>query len=180
MKRTIVVLVMLLNLWPNVFMKVHGREVNLDFFTQNEAENNMKEVELSEKEQLKKLVEETFCNAALNKLNVEQMTQGFHPDFAILIAQGNKLFRLPLVDWMQVIRDYKDNPDLLKSDIRNLEYTIDVMEITGKTAVVKTQFFRNGELVITDYLSFIKYQDGWKAVAKISNEHIPNPLHLNL
>jgi|GEM_PF-432589 len=134
----------------------------------------------SEEEILKNMVEETFANGALNELNTEAMRQGFHPDFAILIAKENNLFRLPLHDWMKVVEEYRNSPGKVKSGIRNLDYTIEVLEITGNTAVVKTQFFRDKKLIITDYLSYIKYPDGWKAVAKVSNEHITNPLHLNL
>lgn len=132
----------------------------------------------SEEEILKNMVEKTFVNGALNELNTEAMRQGFHPDFAILIAKDEKLNRLFLNDWINVVEQYKNSEEQVNSGVRNLEYTIKVLEITGKTAVVKTEFFRNKEIVITDYLSFIKFPDGWKAVGKISHEHIPNPLNL--
>ena len=135
---------------------------------------------VTDEQELRMLVEETFANAALNKLNVEEMSRGFHPDFAILIAKDNSLFRLPLQDWMKVVKAYKNTPDKRKSGIRNLDYAIEIMEVTGNAAIVKTQFFRDKKLIITDYLSYIKYPDGWKAVAKVSNEHIVNPLQLNL
>jgi len=145
------------------------------------VENNLDFLNTSTDEQtLRKLVEETFANGALNKLNLEEMPRGFHPDFSILIAKENNLFRLPLRNWMKVVEEYKSNPEKVSSGIRNLDYTIDILGITENTAVVKTQFFRDKKLIITDYLSYIKYPDGWKAVAKISNEHIVNPLQLNL
>ncbi|CAM2994141.1 nuclear transport factor 2 family protein [Chryseobacterium flavum] len=134
----------------------------------------------TEKQELRKLVEETFINGALNKLEVEEMLRGFHPDFAILIAKEHELFRLQLHDWMKVVENYKNSSEKVKSGIRNLDYTIDVMDVTGNTAIVKAQLFRDHKIIITDYLSYIKYPDGWKAVAKISNEHIANPLHLTL
>lgn len=134
----------------------------------------------SDKRDLRKLVEETFANAALNELNTSEMCRGFHPDFAILIPKDAGLLRLPLHDWIKVVDEYKNSPEKLKSNIRHLDYTIEVIDITGSTAVVKTQFFRDKKLIITDYLSYIRYAAGWQAVAKISNEHITNPLHLDL
>lgn len=131
-----------------------------------------------EEEILKNIVKKTFVNGALNELNTEAMRQGFHPDFAILIAKDEKINRLFLNDWINVVEQYKSSEEQVNSGVRNLEYMIKVLEITGKTAVVKTDFFRNKEIVITDYLSFIKFPDGWKAVGKISHEHIPNPLNL--
>ena len=134
----------------------------------------------AEKEELKQIVETTFANGALNALDIHEMPRGFHADFAILIAKEKQLFRLPLQDWIQVVAAYKNSPEKMQSGVRKVEYTIEVMDMTSTTAAVKTEFFRDQQRIITDYLSYIKYPDGWKAVAKISHEHLPNPLHLNL
>lgn len=133
-----------------------------------------------EKNVLIDLVQETFVNGALNKMNTADMKKGFHPDFAILIGAGQNLIRLSLPQWIKVVEEYKKNPEDLKSNARNLKSVIDVLEITGNTAVVKTQFYRAEELILTDYLSYLKFPHGWQAVAKISHEHIPNPLNLKL
>ncbi|MFT3904300.1 MAG: nuclear transport factor 2 family protein [Niabella sp.] len=140
---------------------------------------NAQEIQ-QEKEILRNIVEQTFANGALNKLSTDKMKKGFHPDFAILIAKENNLYRLFLKDWVNVVEQYKQSEKQMNSGVRNLNYTIEVLDITEKTAVVKTEFFRKEQLVITDYLSYIKFPEGWKAVAKISHEHIPNPLNLNL
>jgi hypothetical protein len=115
---------------------------------------------------LKKIVEETFVNGALNKLNTNAMRKGFHHDFAILIAQENNLNRLFLNDWINVVEEYKNSETQVNSDVRNLDYRIEILDSTEKTAVVKTEFFRNGLPVITDYLSYIKFSNGWKLSAK--------------
>ncbi|SEJ33395.1 Putative lumazine-binding [Myroides marinus] len=133
-----------------------------------------------DKIQLITVVEKTFAQGALNQLNVEQMNKGFHSDFNILIANGTNLFKLSLAKWIEVVNHYKNSPDKVKSGIRNLNYKIEVLDITDSIAIVKTQFFRNNELIITDYLSYIKFEDSWKAVSKISKEHISNPLKLEL
>ncbi|MFD2555178.1 nuclear transport factor 2 family protein [Sphingobacterium tabacisoli] len=128
---------------------------------------------------LLRLVEETYVNGALNRMDVAEMRRGFHPDFAILIAKNQDLTRLALSDWMQLVEAYKSNPEKVGSGIRNLDHSIRVVAVTGNTAIVELQFFRSGELVITDYLSYLKYPEGWLAVAKVSHEHIVNPLQLD-
>lgn len=128
---------------------------------------------------LERLVEETFVNGALNRMDTKAMFRGFHRDFAILIPQQGGLMRLGLSDWVKVVETYKKDPAKVNSGIRKLDFKIDVLDITGRTAVVKVRFFRIGELVITDYLSYIKYPDGWQAVSKVSHEHINNPLQLD-
>lgn len=132
----------------------------------------------TDEEAIRDIVEKGFANGALNKLDTDAMREVFHPDFAILIANGNNLNRLFLSDWVKLVEEYKKSSEQMDSGVRNLEYNIEVMEITDKIAMVKIEFFRNKQLIITDYLSFIKFPDGWKAVGKVSNEHISNPLHL--
>lgn len=132
----------------------------------------------SDIEDIKKVLVESFLNGALNELNVEKMNDGFHPDFAILFANGEKLSKLPLDIWVDVVRKYKSSPERVASGERDVSYTFEMIDITGKAAVVKIQLLRKGELITTDYLSLLKYEDGWKAVAKVSNEHIPNPFKI--
>lgn len=143
--------------------------------------NNLKTKEDNtlDREVLRMLVKETFINGALNSMNVDSMAQGFHPEFAILVAKGSALQRLFLSDWIAMVKAYKKDPIKMSSGIRCLEYTINIMDITGNTAIVKTQFYRENKLIITDYLSYIRYDEGWKAVSKISNDHVSNPLLLD-
>lgn len=132
------------------------------------------------KNELKGLVEQTFAQGALNQLNVEQMRQGFHPSFSIIVPKGNEVFKLSLDQWIEIVQAYKNSTENMKSGIRNLDYTIEILDLTDRTAVVKTEFFRDKELLITDYLSYIKFDDSWRAVSKISKEYSTNPLHLDL
>ena len=132
------------------------------------------------KNELKGLVEQTFAQGALNQLNVEQMRQGFHPSFSIIVPKGNEVFKLSLDQWIEIVQAYKNSVEKMKSGIRNLDYTIEILDLTDRTAVVKTEFFRDKKLLITDYLSYIKFDDSWKAVSKISKEYSINPLHLDL
>lgn len=140
--------------------------------------SNDKAITSAEQQDLKTLIETTFLNGVLNDLNIEQIRNGFHPDFAILIADGTNLKKLELPVWIKIVEKYKNDPEKIKSGDRNLEYKFDLIDVTGKAAVVKVQLFRKGEHIITDYISLLKLENGWRAVAKVSNEHIPNPLNL--
>lgn len=133
------------------------------------------------KKDILQLVEDTFSQGALNALNYEAMYQGFHPDFAILIpTETNGLFKLPLATWVALVKAYKEDAQQMASGVRNLEYLIDVLDVTDTIALVKVQYFRAQQLIITDYLSYIKFDSRWLAVSKVSKDHITNPLNLNL
>lgn len=133
---------------------------------------------MKEREAVEELVKKSFLNGALNKLNVEDMERGFHPDFAILIPQENNLFKLPLNMWMNVVTEYKTNPEKNQSNLRNVDYKLTTLDITDTAAVIKVELFRDEIQISTDFISLLKFSNGWKAVAKVSNEHIPNPFNL--
>ncbi|MCT3833228.1 nuclear transport factor 2 family protein [Elizabethkingia anophelis] len=133
---------------------------------------------LLEEEQIKQLTESSFLNGILNELNTENIDKGFHSDFAILIADGTKLKKLELPIWKDVVNNYKNDPEKMKSGDRKVDYNFQLLDITGNAAIVKTELIRNGKIITTDYISYLKFDNGWKAVSKISNEHIPNPFNL--
>lgn len=155
-----------------------GKRISEKWLHDSWVSSNSKRILNATQQDLKVLIETTFLNGVLNDLNIEQIHNGFHPDFTILIADGTSLKRLELPVWIKIIEGYKNNPEKVKSGVRNLEYKFDLIDVTGKAAIVKTQLFRKGEHIITDYISLLKFENGWRAVAKVSNEHIPNPLNL--
>ncbi|AJW62313.1 Putative lumazine-binding protein [Elizabethkingia miricola] len=132
----------------------------------------------SEEQKLKLVTEESFLNGILNELNIENIDKGFHSDFAILIADGAKLKRLELPVWKNVVKSYKNDPEKMKSRDRKVDYKFQLLDITGNAAIVKIELIRNGNIITTDYISYLKFNNEWKAVSKVSNEHIPNPFNL--
>lgn len=130
-----------------------------------------------EEKKIKKLIEEGYLNGALNEMNTESMLKAYHADFAIFFSDGNQLKKLPLQDWKTLVDHYKKS-DMSQSGLRNMTYEFEEINITDKAAAVKLKLYRNGELIFTDYLSLLKFEDGWKIVAKIYNEHIENPWNL--
>ncbi|MBS5979280.1 isochorismatase family protein [Dysgonomonas sp. Marseille-Q5470] len=167
----------------------YGEAIDTDYFTKmyNESEKWLHDSWLfetgklskkSDEEAIKEILTESFLNGALNKLDADKMRDGFHPDFAILIANEDKLNKLPLNIWIDVVNKYKASSDKVASGERNVDYSFETIDITGNAAIVKIQLLRKGQLITTDYISLLKYADGWKAVSKISNEHIPNPFNI--
>lgn len=133
------------------------------------------------KRELLQQIEVSFAQGALNALNYEAMYEGFHSDFAILIPTSTQeLIKLPRDQWIAMVQAYKNDAEQVASGVRNLTYHLEILDMTDTIAVVKTQYFRANQLVITDYLSYIKFDTTWKAVAKISKDHIINPLNLEL
>ncbi len=45
------------------------------------------------------------------------------------------------------------------------------MDVTGNAAVAKIELFKDSKHVYTDYLSLLKFSDGWKITDKVYFRH---------
>ena len=48
------------------------------------------------------------------------------------------------------------------------------LDITGGSAAAKIELSRDGKMIYTDYLSLLKFDDGWKIAAKVYYAHPKN------
>jgi hypothetical protein len=116
------------------------------------------------------VIKSSYFNGAFNDLDTESMRKGFHPDFAIFSAKANEISRYPIDVWIKGIEQRKQNPDFDKSQAR-MDCKIVSLDITAGCAAAKIEISKNGKMVYTDYLSLLKFDDGWKIVAKVYHAH---------
>jgi len=119
---------------------------------------------------VEKVIKESYFNGAFNGLDTESMRKGFHPDFAIFSAKGTELDRYPIDTWIKGIEKGKQSPDFDKSKAK-MDCKIAVLDITGGAAAAKIEISKDGKMVFTDYLSLLKFEDGWKIAAKVYHRH---------
>ncbi len=126
---------------------------------------------ISEEEQVKKLVYEAYVNGAFNELDAEAMEKGFHKDFAIYSAKGEEISKYKIADWIAGVKKRKAN-DYNPKDEKNIwKHTFAGVDVTGGAAQVKVELRNQGKHVYTDYLSLLKFDSGWKIVAKVYHKH---------
>jgi len=117
-----------------------------------------------------KVIKSAYFNGAFNDLDTESMKKGFHPDFAIFSAKGTELGKYPIDTWIKGIEKKKSDPGFdPKKAI--MECKIVKLDITGGCASAKVEIFKKGTLIFTDYISLLKFDDGWKIVAKVYYRH---------
>lgn len=128
----------------------------------------MKDAE-AEKE-VKALVLKAYVNGAFNNLDPEAMQAGFHPDFAIFSADGEKISKYPIATWVEGTKKRKSDPKF--DPTKNVwKHNFASVDVTGGSAAVKIELSHEGEHVYTDYLSLLKFDSGWKIVAKVYHKH---------
>lgn len=123
-----------------------------------------------EEEAVKKVVFEAYINGAFNELDAASMEKGFHKDFSIYSAKGEEISKYPIADWVDGVKKRK-NAEYDPNDEKNIwKHNLSV-DVTGGAAQVKVELSNQGKLVYTDYLSLLKFESGWKIVAKVYHRH---------
>jgi hypothetical protein len=120
--------------------------------------------------EVKELIEAAYIHGAFNELNPEAMANGFHKDFAIFSAKGEELSRYEIEDWVAGVQKRQESE---KFDPKNnvWERKFDIVDVTGTSAIAKVELSNDGKHVYTDYLSLLKFDTGWKIVAKVYTKH---------
>lgn len=119
---------------------------------------------------IKDLILKSYVHGAFNELNAEAMREGFHPDFAIFSAKGEAINRYPIATWADGVEKRKNDPEF--DPEKNVwKHKFASVDVTGGSAAVKIKLYNEGKHVFTDYLSLLKFDSGWKIVAKVYHRH---------
>ena len=123
-----------------------------------------------DKADIETIIKASYFNGAFNDLDTQAMRQGFHPEFAIFSADGNELKRYPIDTWIKGIEKRKQDPKFDSAKAK-MDCKIVSLDVTGGAAAAKIEISKDGKLVYTDYLSLLKFADGWKIAAKVYQAH---------
>ncbi len=143
--------------------------VAIALFTFSFSPKNIDEVE--DVEEVKELVYNSYINGAFNELNAEAMRKGFHEDFAIYSPKGEAISKYPIAAWADGVAKRKANNYDPKDPKNKWEHKFVNVDVTGHAAQVKVELFNQGKHVYTDYLSLLKFESGWRIVAKVYMQH---------
>jgi hypothetical protein len=123
-----------------------------------------------DKADIETIIKTSYFKGAFNDLDTQAMRQGFHSEFAIFSADGKELKRYPIDTWIKGIEKRKQDPKYDSSKAK-MDCKIVSLDVTGGAAAAKIEISKDGKLVYTDYLSLLKFADGWKIAAKVYQAH---------
>ena len=111
------------------------------------------------------LLVEAYVEGIFINRDREAVMKGFHPDFVLHVYDDSNLITASLELWIGRLQlDGTRNTE-------SIDYTFDLIDITGNSAIAKMQIFENSQHLYTDYFGLYKFEDGWKIVNKIFYEH---------
>ena len=117
------------------------------------------------------VIEKSYFNGPMNRMDTKSMKEGFHPDFAIyFFPDGINYRRYPRDEWIAGTERWKASPEYDKEKAK-ADCKIVSLDVTGICASAKIEIRENGKLIYTDYLSLLKFENSWKIVAKVYHKH---------
>ena len=120
--------------------------------------------------EIKSLIETCYVNGAFNDLDADAMRKGFHEDFAIFGADGEKISKYSIEAWASGVEKRKADPEFDPS--QNVwEHEFAMVDVTDDSAMAKVELSHEGRHVYTDYLLLLKFESGWRVVAKVYTKH---------
>jgi len=120
-----------------------------------------------EKESIKTVIQEAYVDGLCNNADEVAVNKGFHPGFNLIGAgKGNTMWKFPIYNWIESAKDGKKKHKYAFQDEFTTVKFLSV-DVTGNVAISKIEFYEGGKKKYIDYLSLIKFEDGWKIVNKL-------------
>ena len=123
----------------------------------------------TEQDNVKALINKAYVEGIHNRGSLEDVANGFHPDFEMIINRDGVLSKYPISTWIENMKASREkNPDQVveRTDINYL-----FVDITGNAASVKFELIKGGKVIFTDYMFLYKFGEDWKKVSKIFYRH---------
>ncbi len=135
----------------------------VSIFAMNPDENKQEEEKITE------MIQNSLVDGYLNDYDLVQMEKGIHPDFSIMELQGNELSKRgyqELVDYVNRVKPDRPEGRRVRVSIKIL--SVDIVDNIG---CVKVEFYVGTDLHGTDFITLIRFKEGWKLVSSVACEH---------
>lgn len=126
--------------------------------------------QVKEKVLIKQVIQTAYVDGLCNNADEEAVKKGIHPGFELLSAgKGNMMRKLPIYNWIEIAKggEEKGNKYSFQNEYTTVKFLF--IDITGNIAIAKIEFYEGKDLNYIDYLSLIKFEDGWRIVSKIAH-----------
>ncbi|MGZ2369795.1 nuclear transport factor 2 family protein [Ancylomarina sp. YFZ004] len=120
-----------------------------------------------EKESIKKVIQDAYVDGLCNNADEVAVNKGIHPGFTLMGAgKGNTMWKHPIYNWIESAKEgKKKHKYAFQDEFTTIKFLS--VDVTGNVSIAKIEFYEGDEKKFIDYLSLIKFEDGWKIVSKI-------------
>jgi len=120
---------------------------------------------------IKKVIQTAYVEGLQNEGDTVKINSGFNPGFEMLMpTKEGELKKYSLTEWKAQIKANLASGQLPRKKENKISVKFLFVDVTGKAAVAKFEFYVGSKLTFIDYQFLYKFQDGWKIVTKIFNK----------
>jgi hypothetical protein len=120
-----------------------------------------------DEEEIKTIIQTAYVDGLQNKGDLEVTRKGFHEGFELLGIYNNALTKYPIYSWIEYAEQKKEEDPQPPAPEELVTCKFINIDITGNAAMAKIELYQGGRQIFTDYLSFYKFEEGWRIVNKI-------------
>lgn len=114
---------------------------------------------------IRDLVRDAYVSGVFIARDEAAVRRGFHPDFVLTVHQADGVIVAPLDMWLARLKlDGVRSRDTVTHDV-------DFVDIAGRTALIKLRLTVNGRHRYTDYMGLYRFDEGWRIVNKVYEDH---------
>lgn len=119
-----------------------------------------------EQELIKKVIQNAYVDGLCNNADEVAVAKGFHPGFNLMgVGKGNSMWKHPIYNWIEGAKEgKKEHKYSFQDEFTTIKFLF--VDVSGNAAVAKINFYEGDEIKFVDYLSLLKFEDGWKIVSK--------------
>lgn len=115
--------------------------------------------------QVRQLLVDSYVNGIYVNRDEQVVRDGFHSDFVLHVLDDGHLIQASLDMWLSRLQ-----LDGVKSATPH-DYAFESIDVTGNSATVKMEIYKDSVHIYTDYFGLYRFVDGWKIVNKIFYGH---------
>ena len=135
----------------------------------NEREN---EYDLdSDRKAIESLIDDAYIGGHLTGHDPKALRKGFHERFRMIVWHNGELDIRDREAWIgRVMSHPAPTPEAAAS----WRWQIPVIELAGDAGLAQIEVYKRDHHIFTDFLTFYRFPEGWRAVGKIFN-YAPEP-----
>ena len=116
------------------------------------------------------VINDAYINGVHARPDAAAMRRGFHPDFRMLVLTDGKMTAVTLDEWAGRVEKSAAGANA-SAPRPAIKAEFPQVSVTGNSASVRVEVYRDGKHTFTDYLLLYKFADGWKIVSKSYYAH---------
>lgn len=122
-----------------------------------------------EKKAIQKVIQAALVDGYLNNYDVDEMEKGIHPEFRSMEVRNNTLSQRRYEDMLAYVERVKPT----RPHGRRVKVTIEflMVDVIGNIGCAKVEFYDGPTLHGTDFITLMRFNNGWKIMGTIAYEH---------